>query len=238
MSVTFQIDPRHDPTQLATVLAERGRLQVHDFLTAETASHLHQLLGEHRHWYLSYNEGGENYESEEAAFDALAPAQQQQFLGEVYRRARDGFQYLFKQYYISQAIKLGENPGHPMHRFHDWVNSEHYLGFMRQLTRSPEVRESDSYASWYGPGHFLTQHDDRHGSHDRVAAWVLSMTPEWSPNWGGYLAFYDEVGNVTEAFRPSFNTLNIFTIPQRHAVQLVAPFAAQPRTSYLGWLLR
>lgn len=63
------------------------------------------------------------------------------------------------------------------------------------------------------------------------------MTPEWDENWGGYLAFYDEAGNVVEAFKPAFNTLNLFTVPQHHAVQLVTPFAGAPRTSYLGWLL-
>ena len=88
------------------------------------------------------------------------------------------------------------------------------------------------------PGHFLTKHADRHPSHDRVAAWVLSMTPEWDENWGGHLAFYDDRGNITEAFKPAFNTLNIFLIPVDHAVQMVAPFAAKPRTSFLGWLLR
>ena len=90
----------------------------------------------------------------------------------------------------------------------------------------------------YAPGHFLTEHDDRHEKHDRVAAYVISMTKNWDKNWGGHLAFFDDGGNIKEALIPSFNTLNIFLIPQMHSVQLLSPFAGENRTSYLGWLHR
>ena len=235
---TFDINPRHNPESLRTELSRTGRLQIPEFVTGDSANRLHTLLRDHNHWYLTYNEGSENYESSESQYKSLPPQQQHRFMGNIYRRASSGFQYVFWQYYISQAIKQGENIGHPMHAVDDWVTGDNFLGFMRTLTGQSDIRTSDSYASWYSPGHFLTKHADRHPSHDRVAAWVLSMTPEWDENWGGHLAFYDDRGNITEAFKPAFNTLNIFLIPVDHAVQMVAPFAAKPRTSYLGWLLR
>jgi Rps23 Pro-64 3,4-dihydroxylase Tpa1-like proline 4-hydroxylase len=71
-----------------------------------------------------------------------------------------------------------------------------------------------------------------------VAAYVFSMTKVWDKNWGGHLAFFDDAGNITHAFVPSFNTLNIFLVPQLHSVQLVSPFAGANRSSYLGWLHR
>jgi Rps23 Pro-64 3,4-dihydroxylase Tpa1-like proline 4-hydroxylase len=71
-----------------------------------------------------------------------------------------------------------------------------------------------------------------------VAAYVFSMTKVWDKNWGGHLAFFDDAGNITDAFVPSFNTLNIFLVPQLHSVQLVSPFAGANRSSYLGWLHR
>lgn len=233
----MDINPLIDETAAAATLAARGRLQIHDFTTRETADSLHALLRRHNDWYLSYNEGPDNFETSEAEFGALTMEQKHRFTAAVYRRARTGFQYLFKQYYISQAVASGENTGHPMHSVNDWVTGEHFLGFMRRLTDRSDIRTSDSYASSYGPGHFLTRHDDRHPTHNRIAAWVLSMTPDWEENWGGHLAFYNDHGDVTEAFKPTFNTLNIFLVPQHHAVQLVTPFAGAPRTSYLGWLL-
>jgi SM-20-related protein len=227
---------QHDPTSLSAELLETGRRQIPNFLTEESANYLHGLLHSHEHWHLTYNEGSENYETDEQTFKALPPQQQHRFTANIYRRAREGFQYLFWQYYITAALKNGENPGHPMHAVNDWVNSEEFLGFMRNLTKRDDITHSDSYASWYSPGHFLTKHDDRHPRQKRVAAWVLSMTPEWNENWGGHLAFFDKTGSITEAFKPAFNTFNIFLVPQDHAVQLIAPYAGKPRTSFLGWL--
>ena len=73
----------------------------------------------------------------------------------------------------------------------------------------------------------------------------ISASPPGSSPWrqngmktgGAPRAFYDEAGNVVEALKPAFNTLNLFTVPQQYSVQLVTPFAGAPRTSYLGWLL-
>jgi len=166
-----------------------------------------------------------------------APAQErQQLMNNIYKRATSQFQYVFIQYYITQAIELGEDPGHPMHQVHDWINQPSTLDFMRTLTGDDSIKKADSYASCYAPGHFLTEHEDHHEKHDRVAAYVISMTRVWNVNWGGHLAFLDDAGNINQAFLPDFNSFNIFLIPQRHAVQPVAPFAGGNRTSYLGWL--
>lgn len=159
-------------------------------------------------------------------------------MGNIYRRAGQEFQYVFWKDYISQAIKVRVNEGHPIHAVNDWVTGESFPDFMRTLTGRQDVRTSVSYASWYSPRHFLNKHADNHPTHDRVAAWVLSMTPDWNANWGGHPAFYDATGNIDGAFKPAFNTLNIFLIPVDHAVQMVAPYAKKFRTSFLGWLLR
>ena len=187
---------------------------------------------------MAYNEGDNFYESSMEQLNALNPQQRQKFMNNIYSRARTQFQYVFYQYYITQAIELNEQPGDPLHQMHEFMNSDETLTLMRQLTGEAAIRKADSYASMYLPGHFLTAHDDRHDKHDRVAAYVFSMTKNWEKNWGGHLAFFDDKGNIEEAFIPSFNTLNIFLIPQLHSVQLVAPFAGANRTSYLGWLHR
>ena len=190
----MDINPEIDLSVVATTLASRGRVQIHDFASAESAKTLHDLLQQHDDWYLSYNEGSDNFETSEAEFAALTMEQKHRFSAGVYRQARSGFQYLFKQHYICQAVDSGENQGHPMHAVQEWVTGENFLGLMRYVTSRDDIRTSDSYASLYGPGHFLTRHDDRHPTHKRIAAWVLSMTPEWDENWGGHLAFYDEEG--------------------------------------------
>ncbi|MDH5435035.1 MAG: 2OG-Fe(II) oxygenase [Gammaproteobacteria bacterium] len=238
MSKNIQLNPDIDPQYYSRQLIENGRLQIPNFFQAETAQYLHSLLTTHKKWYMAYNDGNNFYESPIGDFQKMSPQQKQMFMNNIYSRAQNNFQYVFLQYYITQAIELNEDQDHPMHQMHHFVNSSPFLDFMRTLTGVPEIAKSDSYATCYLPGHFLTDHDDNHAKHNRVAAYVFSMTKVWNKNWGGRLAFYDEIGNVTEAFYPTFNTLNIFLIPQSHAVQQVAPFAGGSRTSFLGWLQR
>ena len=238
MTQQLTINPDLDPDALGKTLQENGRLQIPDFFTPETAEYLLKIHIENQDWNLAYNEGDNYYESPMQQIQAAPPQQKHQLMNNIYSRARTQFQYVFYQYYITQALELNEQPGHPMHDVHHFVNSDNFLDLMRTLTGEDAVRKSDSYASNYAPGHFLTAHDDRHDKHDRVAAYVVNLTKTWDKNWGGHLAFFDDAGNITEAFIPSFNTLNMFLIPQMHSVQLVSPFAGANRTSYLGWLHR
>ena len=199
MSITLEINPKHDLASLNQSLQEKGRLQVPDFFTPETAEYLHKLLVENKHWYMAYNDGSNFYESSMEQLQALSPANRQKFMNGIYHRARTQFQYVFYQYYITQAIELNEQPGDPMHQMHEFMNSSDVLNFMRKLTGEAAIRKADSYASMYLPGHFLTTHDDRHDKHDRVAAYVFSMNKVWEKDWGGHLAFFDDNGNINDA---------------------------------------
>jgi Rps23 Pro-64 3,4-dihydroxylase Tpa1-like proline 4-hydroxylase len=68
-------------------------------------------------------------------------------------------------------------------------------------------------------------------------AYVLNLAREdWHPDWGGYLLFLDEEGDVIEGFRPRFNALNLFRVPQSHSVSYVPPFAPIGRMAVTGWL--
>lgn len=234
----LELNPNHDWQALAATLQKKKTLQVPGFFTEATAEYLFKLLVGNKTWYLAYNEGDNYYESTQEQWQALSPQQQQGFMNNIYARARNQFQYVFNHYFITQAIENGEHSGHPMHQMHDFMNSDELLNAMRILTGDVEITKADSYASCYMPGHFLTSHDDKHATHNRSAAYVFSMTKDWNKDWGGYLAFYDDKGNIKEAMMPSFNTLNLFLTPQMHSVQFVSPFAGVKRISFMGWLHR
>jgi SM-20-related protein len=236
--VKITINPAHDPNELSCTLQEKGRLQIPNFFTTETADYLFELLRTNQKWYTTYNHGKEHVESPAEDVVRLSPQLRQQFFARIYQGAQNGFQFLFNQYAISSAIKNGEDKGHPLHAMHEYVNTDAFLAFMRTLTGHDEIDRSDSYASQYLPGHFLTSHDDRHDHESRVAAYTISLTKEWREDWGGHLVFFDDDGNIEEGFKPSFNTLNIFFMPKMHSVQQVTHYAGKPRTSFLGWLKR
>lgn len=234
----LSLDPTLDLEALRTRFRTHGRVQVPGFLKEDSANAILRAMEGNRRWFLSYNEGSNNLETDLAQIQRLPPVEQQRFMQAIQRRAASEFQYCYVQYYISENIRRGEDPGHPLHAVEHFLNSAPFLDFMRALTDEPGIHTADAMASIYGPGHFLTEHDDSHGSRDRVAAYVLQLTRNWNRNWGGHLAFFDEHGNISDAFLPSFNTLNVFRVPQSHAVQLVAPFAQGYRRSITGWVHR
>ena len=236
--IKIEINPDLDPEKLNKIYQKTGRLQIHNFFTDETAQYLLKLLLENTTWNLAYNNGDNYYESALKDFTDLELKKKNNFMKQIFLNASSKFQYVFIQYYISQAIKLGEEKGHPLHQFELFVNSKEYLNFMKTLTGDSNIKSADSYASIYDKEHFLTEHDDNHKTHDRVAACVFSLTKYWNKNWGGHLAFFDDKGNIKEAFIPTFNTLNILSIPQQHAVQQVTSFAQEKRYSLLSWLHR
>ena len=104
------------------------------------------------------------------------------------------------------------------------------------LTGDPRCAYADAQATRYRPGDFLTAHDDDVAGKKRLYAFVLNFTPAWRPDWGGLLAFHDADGHVSEAYTPTFNALNIFRVPQQHAVTQVASFAGAERLSITGWI--
>jgi SM-20-related protein len=110
------------------------------------------------------------------------------------------------------------------------------VDFLRVVTGKKGIDFADAQATAYGPGHFLTAHDDEVAGKQRHAAYVFNLTPVWRVDWGGLLLFHGADGHVSRGFTPSFNALNIFAVPQPHSVSMVAPFAANRRYSVTGWL--
>ncbi|OZA59360.1 MAG: hypothetical protein B7X78_08485 [Sphingomonadales bacterium 39-62-4] len=80
-------------------------------------------------------------------------------------------------------------------------------------------------------------HNDSHVMEGWRVAYVLNLTSaDWQPDWGGYLNFLDEDGDVICGWKPRFNTLNLLRVPQLHQVTYVPPFAPRARYAITGWL--
>jgi Rps23 Pro-64 3,4-dihydroxylase Tpa1-like proline 4-hydroxylase len=117
-----------------------------------------------------------------------------------------------------------------------FLNSEEFLGFTRDITGIEAIEFGDAQATLYRSGHFLTAHDDNVPGTKRLAAYVMSFTPVWRPEWGGLLEFVDHTSQVDAGYVPGFNTLKLFRVPMTHYVSMVAPFATGSRYSITGWL--
>ena len=109
-----------------------------------------------------------------------------------------------------------------------------FIAFVRAVTGMSAIAFADAQATLYRPGDFLTAHDDTAAGKNRLAAYVLSMTPAWRADMGGILEFLDANGHVGGGYVPTFNALNLFRVPQVHCVSQVSLFGAL-RYSVTGW---
>jgi Rps23 Pro-64 3,4-dihydroxylase Tpa1-like proline 4-hydroxylase len=234
----FDLNPALDRAALAREFATTKRLQIRDLLTEESARNLHRVLAAETPWGLAYRAAPappENFRREQLS--TLAPAQladKQKALFAALREQRYGF--LYSQYPILDAYQQGWSPGGPHDAVLELINDAPFLDFMREVTGISQLVKADAQATLYGPGQFLALHDDSHREEGWQIAYVLNLcAAEWREDWGGYLNFFDEHGDVEQGFRPRFNALNIFQVPQPHNVGYVPPFAPVERYAITGW---
>ncbi|MEO6581200.1 MAG: 2OG-Fe(II) oxygenase family protein [Sphingomicrobium sp.] len=234
------LNPALDPAALAAEFAIDQRIQIRDVLEPEAASAITKLLVEQTPWGLSWqagNDGPHRIRSEQ--LPALGPQDGRRMADGLTRAMQgDDFAFVYSQYRMSKAVIEGwsKSPAHDA--LVSALNGTLFLDFIRTVTALPEIRVCDAQASHYGPNQFLSLHQDIsvEENEDRLVAYVLNLVPDrWRPDWGGYLNFFDEAGDISHGYMPRFNCLNLFRVPRHHNVSYVAPFAAGNRLAVTGW---
>ncbi|WP_288758398.1 2OG-Fe(II) oxygenase family protein [uncultured Brevundimonas sp.] len=224
-------------SQRATIrerLARSGRAQVDGVLVEADALALHQAATQVEYNVVTRRESG--HVDLPAAWLASLTPQQKTGLGQtVQASARDDFQYLYDNHPIYDLAEAGRAA--PIWgELVAFLNGEVFLALMRDLTGESRITQADAQLTRFRTGHFLTEHDDHAEGKNRFFAYVLNLTPAWRIEWGGLLAFHGKDGNVSEAFTPRFNTLNLLKVPAPHSVTQVALSAGAERISVTGWL--
>jgi SM-20-related protein len=102
----------------------------------------------------------------------------------------------------------------------------------------PRIDYADGQGTRYLPGHFLNGHDDAVDGKNRLAAYVLGLTPVWRTEWGGLLLIHEGDGDVERGLMPRFNAIILFAVPRWHSVSPVSDFAGASRYSVTGCLRR
>lgn len=220
---------------VARVFRASGRVHIGGLLTDESAARLHRCLVAEVPWQDVAGDAAGHHDLP-AAKDPEHGATRARILASAEREAAHGFAYRYRNFPMLDHYTAGRYRELYVMRLMEFLNSPPFLDFARTATGCAQIAFADAQATLYGPGDFLTCHDDAVEGKHRHAAYVLSMTPRWRPDWGGLLAFPDQAGHLHEAFCPSFNALNLLRVPTPHLVTQVASFAAAGRYSITGWL--
>lgn len=232
------LNPALDPVVIRKRFDATGRAQINGILDRASADRFFTCLSQELPWRLAYNEGGNAREMTAQAMRQMTPEQHSQFQSEIWDRASRQFQYAYSDYPVAQTLNDPAQPRFYVHDVLEFINSEPFLSFLREATGLDGKVYADGHATCYRAGHFLTIHDDKNANTQREIAYVFNMTPSWRPDWGGALQFYNEDLSIAESFAPAFNALNIFRVPQAHAVTFVPPYATSGRFGMTGWFHR
>ena len=121
--------------------------------------------------------------------------------------------------------------------FNHWLKSKAVLDFIKQVTGQLQICDVVVQYTRYLPGDFLTRHRDEGAQGTRKIAFVFHFSPNWHPDWGGLLQFYQQTGQPRDAWAPEFGCLHLFDTQHIHAVTTISPFAPSARYTISGWFI-
>jgi SM-20-related protein len=227
--------PRADLDAQAAGFARRGHAVLPELLEAGCAQRWLACIAAWREWALVTRVQGKHHSFDAAAMDAIAPARRADLDTLIAAEARAGFQYLYERYPLDTLARGGHLHDAVMREMHALLRAPAFLALARTLTGEAGITFADGQVTRYRAGHFLTLHDDHADDRERVAAFVLNLTPRWGADYGGQLQFVDAHGQVEHSLVPRFNALVVFRVPRPHLVSAVAPFVAESRYAITGW---
>jgi Rps23 Pro-64 3,4-dihydroxylase Tpa1-like proline 4-hydroxylase len=219
-----------DRASFAEGFRRSGRVHIPAILTDASALRLYRCLAEETPWTLIHNKTG-------VRVDVPYTTLEQRTIESrgAWQRAHANFTYVYDNHRLSNVGEPYPDPNHYLAKLVDFLNGPEFIAFVRAVTGMSAIALADAQATLYRPGDFLTVHDDTAQGKNRLAAYVLSMTPNWRADMGGILEFLDANGHISGGYVPSFNALNLFRVPQVHCVSQVALFGSL-RYSVTGWL--
>lgn len=243
MKKLFEINPTVDYAACARRFAERSRVQVRDVLTKETAEEIDRILRRDTAWGLAAQAGdGEGHAPQSIRAEEMRSSDGSDRVKALAAAAHSAsaagdYGFRFAHYPMVNALLQRWDPGSPHELLLEYLNAPAFLDLVRRVTGMDTLVKADGQATLFAPNHYLGRHIDSHVAEGWKIAYVLNFAPDdWHPDWGGYLLFLDDEGDVIEGFRPRFNALNLFAVPQSHLVSYVPPFAPIGRLAITGWL--
>ena len=225
----FQLNPQLDLDLIASTYVTDRRVRVTQLLPTEQAQALSQYLAEQTSYRHAFVLDGNFGEVSGHELRSLPEEDRNRLIQGVLEQASRGVGF----WYERRAINLDDKG--LLGDLISWLNSEEILALMARLTGVESYRSTVAQATRFNRGDFLTRHQDMVTEEQRQVAYVINLSPQWHPDWGGLLQFFQMDGTPRDAWAPDFNSLSLFDVSHVHSVTCVSPFATAPRLAVSGW---
>ena len=231
----LRLNPDLDLEMLAHIYRTQRRVRVEGLLAGRGAEILRTYLVQQDGWWQLINTPEGIIETTRRTRARMSGKRRAEIDEKVYAGARNRFQYRYEGLRVPDDPE-GFDDDDPLTAFAKLMSSKPMLAMLRTVTGHGELSFTDGHATAYGPGDFLTGHDDNVAGKNRLSAYVFGLTHGWRLEWGGLLLFHGPNDGSVTGHVPRFNTLDLFAVPQQHSVSEVTPAAPIRRYSVTGWL--
>lgn len=219
----------------AKTFATQGWVQIENILADAAADSLLNKLEQWPEWNLVTRLAGQHRSFDAAAMLNIAADQREAFLNHVYAEATKGFQYLYERFPLYDRAMQQQALDPDFAALFQLLRSEAFMQLLKNISGCQRITFTDGQITQYRAGHFLTLHDDKDDAAGRELAFVLNLSKNWQPDFGGFLQFLDGQGNIEHALLPKYNSLAIFQVPKPHAVSYIPPYVSLKRFAITGW---
>lgn len=209
--------------------AKDMRCRVTNILDPESARTMTRTILENAEFKQAHISENQYREISKEEFSKLDIAKRQALVREVYTLAREGIGF----WYGRQGLNKGITG--PLEEIRQWLGSEETLDAVRKVTGIASLTPPSAQITSFAPGDFLTRHKDDVTAEKRKVAFVLNLTENWHPDWGGLLQFFRDSGETRDSWSPVFNSLCLFDVKHVHSVTCIAPFSPKVRLAISGW---
>jgi len=242
MDIDLEINASHDAQRLARRFHSQGTLRIENFLQPACAAMLYTVMVKNVRWrtlVLSQQQllGTPLYEAGASSFDhdpeAIALANSSARSGQA---ALYDVDRLYPEDEVVPASAAASDEG--LGPFELRI-SNRLLELIRIVSAEPLFQQIAVQANRFRPGHFEMFHSgtwsaDKTGK--RRATFILNLTPEWRPDWGGLLQYRSRDAACIRGWMPTFNSLDLITFPRGWWVSAVSTIAQGARLSLNGRL--
>tara|TARA_A100001015_G_scaffold260701_1_gene305650 strand:+ start:1785 stop:2480 length:696 start_codon:yes stop_codon:yes gene_type:complete len=140
--------------------------------------------------------------------------------------------------YIFHRTMNNQKPSFLEYTLRKNMASNEFIDYLNKITNLGLSKLNTLFLSKYKGGNFLSPHSDQGNG---KLAFVLNLTKNWKPQYGGILHFMnEEKTEIIESYIPLFNNLMLFEVPEGgipHFVSHVVPYIKQDRYSITGWYI-
>ncbi|WP_181902228.1 2OG-Fe(II) oxygenase [Thalassotalea euphylliae] len=229
---SLTINPTLTETELQALqeeFSEQGIVRIFDFLSVESIEPLARCLSQDLNFTNAFFLDQQNREGSDEQIAQLNNQQRRELYQGIYKLAAQGQGFLYGRH------KVEDSSPELLKAALELINGETCLSTIKRITDNHAITHADGQATRYRVGDFLTRHVDNLPGETRKYAYVLGLSPNWHPDWGGLLQMFEIDGTPTKAFMPVFNSLTLFDVNKVHSVTSIAPFSPRSRYSITGW---